>query len=71
MRLFPCVLPHPLAEKDREFIPHPATWLNQHRWEDVPASAPSGQDGGPSQAYLDWLETPAGKAHLARREAEK
>jgi uncharacterized protein YdaU (DUF1376 family) len=24
------------AKKDKEFIPHPATWLNQRRWEDQP-----------------------------------
>jgi DNA-binding transcriptional ArsR family regulator len=59
-----------VAGKEQEFIPHPATWLNQHRWEDVPTSAPSAQDGGPSQAYLEWLETPQGKAHLARKEAQ-
>jgi len=23
-------------EIDRQFIPYPATWLNQHRWEDEP-----------------------------------
>jgi len=25
---------YPFSE-DKQFIPHPATWLNQHRWEDV------------------------------------
>lgn len=59
-----------VADKDPEFIPHPATWLNQHRWEDVPTSAPRGQDEGPSEAYRAWLETPQGKAHLARKEAQ-
>lgn len=58
-----------VAGKEQEFIPHPATWLNGHRWEDVPATAPKPQDGGPSQAYLDWLETPEGKAHIARKES--
>ena len=24
------------AKKDKDFIPHPATWLNQRRWEDQP-----------------------------------
>lgn len=23
-------------KKDKEFVPHPATWLNQRRWEDTP-----------------------------------
>lgn len=35
---------------DKQFIPHPATWLNQGRWQDEPADAapePSGK--------LDWL----------------
>ena len=27
-----------------QFVPHPATWLNQHRWEDeIPKPAPQGQ----------------------------
>jgi len=25
---------------DKRFIPHPATWLNQRRWEDSPTEAP-------------------------------
>jgi hypothetical protein len=25
---------------DRQFIPHPATWLNQDRWADEPDTAP-------------------------------
>lgn len=35
---------------DRQFIPHPATWLNQGRWQDEPA------DVAPKPAgKLDWL----------------
>lgn len=35
---------------DRQFIPHPATWLNQGRWQDEPA------DSAPEPAgKLDWL----------------
>lgn len=35
---------------DRQFIPHPATWLNQGRWQDEPA------DAAPEPAgKLDWL----------------
>lgn len=59
-----------VQSKDQEFIPYPATWLNQHRWEDVSSSA-SVSDDGPSQAYLDWLKTSEGRAHLARKESSK
>ena len=24
------------SDQEMEFIPYPATWLNQHRWEDEP-----------------------------------
>lgn len=24
------------AETEQQFIPHPATWLNQERWKDIP-----------------------------------
>jgi hypothetical protein len=30
-------------KEDGQFIPHPATWLNQARWEDEPTRIPSGQ----------------------------
>jgi len=29
-----------MAEKDPEYIPHPATWLNQERWLDEVATEP-------------------------------
>lgn len=29
----------PWADKDKKFIPHPTTWLNQERWEDEIESA--------------------------------
>jgi hypothetical protein len=32
-----------MREKELEYIPHPATWLNQERWTDVI------EDGGPAQ----------------------
>jgi hypothetical protein len=32
-----------LAGKEKQFVPHPATWLNGRRWEDdVAAIAPQG-----------------------------
>jgi len=37
-------LPAFLAQKERgetQFIPHPATWLNQERWNDDPPPVPS------------------------------
>jgi hypothetical protein len=31
--------------EDRQFIPHPATWLNQGRWDDeAPPSRPRDED---------------------------
>lgn len=31
-----------VADKDPQFTPHPATWLNQMRWDDPPENAPNG-----------------------------
>jgi len=39
-------------EDNGKFIPHPATWLNQGRWEDEIAVKPEPQKGDP-----DWLPT--------------
>lgn len=30
--------------KDEQYIPHPATWINQERWNDEPAQTNSGAD---------------------------
>jgi hypothetical protein len=38
----------PYASHDRQFIPNPATYLNNRRWED---EAPSGAQ----DPYADWL----------------
>ena len=32
-----------------QFIPHPATWLNQRRWEDEPAGNATGQSAAPNR----------------------
>lgn len=32
------------TKSDGQFIPYPATWLNQRRWEDEDASVPNGSD---------------------------
>jgi len=34
------------STKDADFVPHPTTWLNQHRWEDEinPIAKPNGLD---------------------------
>lgn len=32
---------HWRARNEPEFVPHPATWLNQHRWNDVPTEPTS------------------------------
>lgn len=34
-----------LREQNPEYIPHPATWLNQRRWEDDPAGIPVNRGG--------------------------
>lgn len=40
---------------DPQFIPHPATWLNQRRWLDDPkAAAPARQQSEPA-GKMDWL----------------
>lgn len=37
-----------------QFVPHPATWLNQHRWEDEPFDLPS--NGQPEPHVVDWFD---------------
>ena len=37
--------------KDRQFIPHPATWLNQGRWQDEPAEVQPQKSGGTFWAW--------------------
>lgn len=40
---------------DAQFIPHPATWLNQSRWQDDPgAAAPPPAQSEPA-GKMDWL----------------
>ena len=34
----------PNLNPDKRYIPHPATWLNQERWDDDPLPAPTGRD---------------------------
>ena len=36
---------------DPRFVPHPATWLNGHRWEDEPAKAGKGGKRVLAQQY--------------------
>lgn len=36
-----------LDKGEKEFIPHPATWLNQRRWEDEVPAPPPAEAGGP------------------------
>lgn len=35
------------ARNEPEYVPHPATWLNQHRWNDTPPKAPRRAERGP------------------------
>jgi hypothetical protein len=48
-----------LMSREPQFRPHPATWLNQGRWEDEPA--PSAIKTTTGNVYLDNLMT--GRAH--------
>ncbi|MCT9000793.1 hypothetical protein [Microbacterium memoriense] len=48
--------------KSLEFVKHPATWLRERAWEQVQAQ-------GPSPEFLAWLDSPAGRAHTARKES--
>ena len=51
-------------EDGGKYIPHPATWLNQRRWEDEPMKGGSGNGNlgrgsesvdGPVRSQYDWL----------------
>lgn len=35
-----------------QYVPHPATWLNQRRWEDDPLAYGTGRSGGPARVPL-------------------
>ena len=39
-----------------QFIPHPATWLNQERWEDEPFTAPNGNTTTKRNIYAELAE---------------
>ena len=48
-----------MADKEREFIPHPATWLNQERWSDVEPDDPvtASQDPfDPNWKQTHWVD---------------
>ncbi len=47
------------AGKDAEFIPHPATWLNDRRWEDL--GALEGSKPVRKMTVEEYLQSPAGK----------
>lgn len=38
-----------------QYIPHPATWLNQERWDDDPSAAGGNADGGDNLRHLAAL----------------
>ena len=38
-----------------QYIPHPATWLNQERWDDDPSAAGGSADGGDNLRHLAAL----------------
>jgi hypothetical protein len=37
---------------DKQFVPHPLTWLNQGRWEDEPLPARGGRGVSPTDRFL-------------------
>lgn len=41
--------------KDPQYIPHPATWLNQRRWEDEVQTTANGNDAQFAQKVIDDL----------------
>lgn len=41
---------------DGEYIPHPATWLNQHRWEDERPPSKAERQAAALAADGDWFE---------------
>lgn len=42
--------------KDPQFIPHPATWLNQRRWEDAPEQPAAPQPSAKVRGIAAWLD---------------
>jgi hypothetical protein len=53
---------------EARFIPHPATWLNQGRWQDDPnAAAPPERKMGKT----DWLHERPGKLDWVRERVSK
>lgn len=41
---------------DKQFIPHPASWLNAGRWDDEPLPERTGQHAGSASQYADGDE---------------
>lgn len=67
-QVLPALEKHKKTWKDPQFIPHPATWLNQRRWEDEPivkqdSSTPKGRmtpaeavkQNGWTDEFWTWL----------------
>ena len=55
---------HEWVGKERQFIPHPATWLRGRRWNDDPSSGSGngaivapGASNAATEARLRWVET--------------
>ena len=49
---------------DPQYTPHPATWLNQERWADDPATAPSRMVGGQSASLAHNVYGPNGTTNI-------
>lgn len=49
--------------RDPHFIPRPENWLRRHGWEKVKPIPVGG-----SARYQQWIDSPEGQAHMARKE---
>jgi 5-methylcytosine-specific restriction endonuclease McrA len=54
--------------ENRQFIPHPVTWLNQGRWQDDPAAAASEPQKSSSRSKFDGYERVFSELSGQRRE---
>lgn len=52
-----------VQSKPLEYVKHPATWLRERGWESITVQ-------GPSADYLSWIDSPEGREHLRRKEAQ-
>ena len=54
------------ARDEPQFVPHPSTWLNQHRWDDEPPPLPKTRERQKVLDVLDGIDQNDGVAHARR-----